>query len=79
VFSKCHYPGRFEPSYFEEVVSAIGKIIIIYSRYNALSLLILLFHLGAVVIDQNFTGLEGASPWEQEDPKLLLSACLFQH
>ena len=50
---------------------------IIFSRHNALLLLILLFHLGAVVIDLNFTVLEGASPWEREDPKLLLSFCLF--
>lgn len=63
-FSKCRYPGRFESNYFEEAVSAIGKIMIIYSRYNALLLLILLFHLGAVVLGQNFSVLEGASRWE---------------
>lgn len=64
VFSKCHYPGRFESNYFEEAVSAIGKIMTIYSRYSALLLLILLFRLGAAVIGQNFSVLEGASPWE---------------
>lgn len=75
--SKCHYPGRFEPNHSENAVSAVGKIRITYSRYNDLLFLILLVHLGAVVVDQNFAVLEGASPWEQEDPKLLLSLCLF--
>lgn len=40
---------------------------IIYSRYNALLALILLFHLGAIVIDHKFTVLEMVSPCKAED------------
>lgn len=77
MFTKCHSPRRFEPIHFEKAVSEVEKIMIIYSRYNALLLLTLLFHLGAVFVDHNFAVLEGPSPREQQDPKTLLSFCLF--
>lgn len=77
VFSKCRYPGKFEHNYFEKAVSAIRSIMITYSKYSVLVVLILLFHLGTVVINQNFTILVGASPWEVQYPKFLFSFCLF--
>lgn len=77
VFLKCHYPGRFGHVYFEKAVSALRSIMITYSKYSVLIVLILLFHLGTIVINQNFTILEGASPWEVQYPKFLFSFCLF--